>query len=85
MHSQTHIKLAIQRYRTENPASRAVDSFVNKGGGSQRKYVCTFCRCLIDTESASYRRTVHAKKAIVEHANSCQEIGKLVRRAKLNP
>lgn len=62
---------AITQYRREHPLSRAVGCYVNAGGGMQRRYVCTFCRCVIDTESARYPMTKHAHEAIREHRARC--------------
>ena len=38
-----------------------------RGGSSQRKYLCYLCDTMIDTESAKYPMTRHAKMAIESH------------------
>ena len=69
----TQLEKALAEYRKQNPKSRAVKGWLNAGGGTQRQYVCTFCRRTIDTESAGYPMTKHAKKNIAEHAGCSVE------------
>lgn len=57
--------------RAENPHSRAIDVYRNAGGGSRRRYECPLSGAVIDTESANYPMTKHAREAIDEHRASC--------------
>lgn len=60
---------AIVAYRLKNPNSRACRDFnLVRSTGSVRRYSCTFCREIIDTESAKYRPTRHAERNIENHA-----------------
>lgn len=63
----THATIAALA-RLANPRSRAVRGYhLAASGGSVRRYTCTACGCLIDTESARYRPTVHAARAVDTH------------------
>ena len=39
-----------------------------RNGSNRRTYVCYLCDCIIDTESAQSRPTVHAYRALDDHA-----------------
>ena len=39
-----------------------------RGSSHRRTYVCYLCDCIIDTESAQSRPTVHAYRALDQHA-----------------
>lgn len=68
---------AFAHFRRTNPTSRAQSWITTYGSGSKRRtYTCVACRRVVDTESASYRQTVHAAEAIAEHVASCREIAR---------
>jgi len=69
---------ALVGVRVKDPSSRVVGTYYNAGGGTQRIYACSFCRCTIDTESAGWRMTKHAEKNITEHAKTCDVRPKFV-------
>jgi arginyl-tRNA--protein-N-Asp/Glu arginylyltransferase len=50
--------------------NKRVKRWVSARGGNQRSYVCNICGYLIDTESANYKPTKHAEKAIEEHKDA---------------
>lgn len=68
---------ALVEYRRTNPESRAVRAYVHRGGATQRVYCCTFCGRQVDTESAGYPMTQHARRAIAAHAEACAEAQRL--------
>lgn len=65
-------ELAVRLYRDAHRESRAPWWTVVYGsGGTRRKYSCIACGCVIDTESANYPQTKHAREACDEHDESC--------------
>lgn len=67
-------------FHDRNPRSRIGLSWITtKAGSKRRRYVCVACRRVVDTESAQWRQTVHAERAIDQHLAECKQIARYVR------
>lgn len=64
----------LAEYRRAYPQSRAVRTYyLAHNSGVKRAYGCVFCRAVLDTESADFPMTRHARRAIAEHACERQD------------
>ena len=64
---------ATDRYLKDKAAEQCTRIVGTFGGGRQRRYICNVCGCLVDTESATSRQTVHAVRAITAHVRMHRE------------
>lgn len=62
------LRLRARDMRREEGNTRYISGWYGvRGGSSRRAYVCYLCDTWIDTESAQWRQTKHAERAIEEH------------------
>jgi hypothetical protein len=66
--------LALEVYRKRNPRSRAVSGYhLTSSSGTVTRATCVFCRCVIATCSAKWRRTKQFDDATKAHIPACAE------------
>jgi hypothetical protein len=60
-------KLALKHRKDTKQVCNIKNWWGIRGGGTRRVYRCYVCDCVIDTESAKWRMTVHACERISQH------------------